>query len=87
MNFPGIVSRLSPQPPPEKGEKGIPKDVVAVNCQDLAWNEKKDINCQPGLGPPEEEFSRQRDSRIRLKKDSHGGCQVNGPKVAKFLDR
>ena len=21
------------------------------------------------------------------RKDPHGGCQVNGPKVAKFLDR
>jgi len=23
----------------------------------------------------------------KIKKKSHGGCQVNGPKVAKFLDR
>ena len=24
---------------------------------------------------------------IGLEMNSHGGCQVNGPKVAKFLDR
>ena len=25
--------------------------------------------------------------KIQKKEISHGGCQVNGPKVAKFLDR